>query len=90
MRDGIKPMHKIDEYAQQHLDGTLERRYGGYVTARPEPPKLDKVVEQQARRITQLEKQINGGRHAPKIGRNDPCPCNSGLKHKKCCMGRPG
>lgn len=22
---------------------------------------------------------------APKIGRNDPCPCGSGLKFKKCC-----
>jgi hypothetical protein len=22
----------------------------------------------------------------PKVGRNDPCPCGSGLKHKKCCM----
>lgn len=21
-----------------------------------------------------------------KIGRNDPCPCGSGLKHKKCCL----
>ena len=21
----------------------------------------------------------------PKIGRNDPCPCGSGLKYKKCC-----
>lgn len=20
-----------------------------------------------------------------KIGRNDPCPCGSGLKYKKCC-----
>lgn len=20
-----------------------------------------------------------------KIGRNDPCPCNSGKKYKKCC-----
>ena len=24
---------------------------------------------------------------ALKIGRNDPCPCGSGLKHKKCCGG---
>lgn len=24
-----------------------------------------------------------------KIGRNDPCPCGSGKKYKKCCMGRP-
>ena len=24
-----------------------------------------------------------------KVGPNDPCPCGSGLKYKKCC-GRPG
>lgn len=24
-------------------------------------------------------------RDAPKIGRNDPCPCGSGKKYKKCC-----
>lgn len=23
-----------------------------------------------------------------KIGRNDPCPCNSGKKYKKCCMNK--
>ena len=23
--------------------------------------------------------------HKPKIGRNDPCPCGSGKKYKKCC-----
>jgi uncharacterized protein len=27
-------------------------------------------------------------RHAPKVGRNDPCPCGSGKKYKKCCLGR--
>ena len=25
-------------------------------------------------------------RPGSKIGRNDPCPCGSGLKYKKCCM----
>jgi len=24
---------------------------------------------------------------APRVGRNDPCPCGSGKKYKKCCMG---
>ena len=24
-------------------------------------------------------------REQPKIGRNDPCPCGSGKKYKKCC-----
>jgi len=23
-----------------------------------------------------------------KVGRNDPCPCGSGKKHKKCCLGK--
>ena len=27
-------------------------------------------------------------RETPKIGRNDPCPCGSGKKYKKCCMPR--
>jgi len=24
-------------------------------------------------------------REAPKVGRNDPCPCGSAKKYKKCC-----
>lgn len=24
----------------------------------------------------------------PKVGRNDPCPCGSGIKYKKCCLTR--
>ncbi|MGO5066606.1 MULTISPECIES: YecA family protein [unclassified Clostridium] len=24
-------------------------------------------------------------RHSKKVGRNDPCPCGSGIKYKKCC-----
>jgi hypothetical protein len=27
-------------------------------------------------------------RAAPKVGRNDPCPCGSGKKYKKCCMDK--
>ena len=34
------------------------------------------------RKIVLREKNIT------KIGRNDPCPCGSGLKYKKCCLGK--
>ena len=27
-------------------------------------------------------------RTMPKVGRNDPCPCGSGKKYKKCCMAK--
>lgn len=29
--------------------------------------------------------QVPERRQGAKIGRNDPCPCGSGKKHKKCC-----
>jgi preprotein translocase subunit SecA len=27
-------------------------------------------------------------RTAPKVGRNEPCPCGSGSKFKRCCLGK--
>jgi hypothetical protein len=33
----------------------------------------------------QLEHGEAFGRALPRIGRNDPCPCGSGKKYKKCC-----
>jgi len=32
---------------------------------------------------------IPGGGRPPKIGRNDLCPCGSGKKYKRCCLGKP-
>jgi len=29
-----------------------------------------------------------GGRGAPSAGRNDPCPCGSGKKYKRCCLAK--
>ena len=31
------------------------------------------------------EEQVKQPVHSHKIGRNDPCPCGSGKKYKKCC-----
>jgi len=28
-------------------------------------------------------------RREAKVGRNDPCPCGSGKKYKRCCLGKP-
>jgi curved DNA-binding protein CbpA len=33
----------------------------------------------------ETEEETPYRREAPKIGRNDPCPCGSGKKYKKCC-----
>jgi len=47
----------------------------------------------EAERVQQVAAAAGGGpttpdtvvREVKKVGRNDPCPCGSGKKHKKCC-----
>jgi hypothetical protein len=35
------------------------------------------------------EERLRPIRHDnPRVGRNDPCPCGSGKKYKKCCLGK--
>lgn len=36
--------------------------------------------------ISDLSRTERLGRKKKKIGRNDPCPCGSGKKYKKCCL----
>jgi len=41
--------------------------------------------------ISDIERLLNPPtpiRAESKVGRNDPCPCGSGLKFKKCCLGK--
>jgi len=33
----------------------------------------------------QLPRPVTQRHATPKVGRNDPCPCGSGKKYKKCC-----
>lgn len=35
--------------------------------------------------MVELAERATVVREAPKVGRNDPCPCGSGKKFKKCC-----
>jgi preprotein translocase subunit SecA len=48
---------------------------------------LDELAAKRMARL--LRKPLPARRIAPKVGRNDPCPCGSGRKYKKCCgLGR--
>jgi SWIM/SEC-C metal-binding protein len=48
-----------------------------------EPDKPEDISEVQ--RLLNPPKPIQAD---PKVGRNDPCPCGSGKKFKKCCMNK--
>ena len=45
-------------------------------------PKMEATVDRIARRrVTRVPQRATG-----KVGRNDPCPCGSGRKYKRCCL----
>ncbi|MBN1492419.1 MAG: SEC-C domain-containing protein [Phycisphaerae bacterium] len=67
---------KVDSEAGRSPDSPvlLQRKKIGVITSGPFP-RLRSVPE---------EPSLSSER----VGRNDPCPCGSGRKYKKCCMGR--
>jgi hypothetical protein len=55
----------------------------------PDDERLKKLMDEHPEvvremRIPPTKKQMS--RRPPKIGRNEPCPCGSGKKFKKCCL----
>ena len=50
------------------------------------------LIEERHNRLRSLYRMYKRTHHTPvrstarKVGRNDPCPCGSGKKYKKCCM----
>ncbi|MCP3713363.1 DUF1186 domain-containing protein [Paraburkholderia sp. CNPSo 3274] len=59
----------------------------GLRTQRATPRKLDPSFERMQRALFGAIHRAKLPMQArPKIGRNDPCPCGSGKKYKKCCM----
>lgn len=49
-------------------------------------PQWEKIFTEEERKHLYLKQKKSGTiRKEKKIGRNDPCPCGSGKKYKKCC-----
>jgi HEAT repeat protein len=38
--------------------------------------------------LQNVGKVVTFKRESPKVGRNEPCPCGSGKKYKKCCLNK--
>jgi uncharacterized protein len=55
---------------------------------RPFITEVAAVWSQQSPESQMPEAQDANARSRPKTGRNDPCPCGSGLKYKKCCLDK--
>ncbi len=57
----------------------------GYLGGPKAGPEGETAVGQPERQVPDAGRTIPTTREEPKVGRNDPCPCGSGRKYKKCC-----
>ena len=48
---------------------------------------LDNILERNLSGLNYAQTLISNNIEGTKVGRNDPCPCGSGKKYKKCCGG---
>lgn len=93
INDSLKeanPIETMDEDTEVSLAFDKEKLYKNMVDARAEwlyeLPQWNDIYDEETRKRLFLEQRKSGTiRKEKKIGRNDPCPCGSGKKYKKCC-----
>lgn len=84
------PIEEMEEDTVVSLAFDKEKLYKNMVAAKAdwlyELPQWDRIFTEEKRKELYKEQKASGTiRKEKKIGRNDPCPCGSGKKYKKCC-----
>ena len=93
INDSLKnpnPIETMDENTKVSLCFDKELLYKNMVDARAdwlyELPQWKEIYsEEELKKLYKEQKESTTIRKEKKIGRNDPCPCGSGKKYKKCC-----
>ncbi|CUX48750.1 SEC-C metal-binding domain-containing protein [Clostridium sp. C105KSO13] len=93
INDSLKvpnPIETMEETTEVSLAFDKEKLYKNMVDAKAdwlyELPQWNEIFDEETRkRLYREQKQSGTIRKEKKIGRNDPCPCGSGKKYKKCC-----
>lgn len=73
----------VQPLAAPITDVVAATRWWGCYERHPRP-KTAPIIPDSAGRADALPQPYHA---PPKVGRNDPCPCGSGKKYKKCCGG---
>lgn len=93
INDSLKeknPLETMEEDTEVNLNYDKELLYKNMVEAKAswlyELPQWDKLIPKERRKELYKEQKLSKTVvKGPKVGRNDPCPCGSGKKYKKCC-----
>ena len=93
INDSLKqpnPIEDMTEDTEVSLDIDLEKLYYNMVEAKAEwlyelPQWADLLTPDRRKELFLQQKKSGTVVKEKKVGRNDPCPCGSGKKYKKCC-----
>ncbi|WP_313585085.1 SEC-C metal-binding domain-containing protein, partial [Lacrimispora sp.] len=80
----------MDEQTVVKLEIDPEKLYYNMVEAKAEwlynLPEWDAILSEEKKKELYKKQKASGTIvKGAKVGRNDPCPCGSGKKYKKCC-----
>ncbi len=83
-------IENMEEDTKVSLEFDAEKLYMNMIGCNAEwlytLPEWDELLtEEKKKELYKTEKSSKTIVKAPKVGRNDPCPCGSGKKFKKCC-----
>jgi preprotein translocase subunit SecA len=79
----IQGVDDVDAYEQQQIDERPQALEATHPAAQGIADAMGMPSGEAEAEPT--EKEGTYRREAPKVGRNDPCPCGSGKKYKQCC-----
>lgn len=84
------PIDTMENDTQVKIEIDPEKLYYNMVEAKADwlyglPQWNEILTEEKRKELYKTQKASGTIVKAAKVGRNDPCPCGSGLKYKKCC-----
>ena len=89
--DNVPPIDEIEENTAIKIEIEFDRLYKQMVEYKADTlytlPEWENIFtpEQQKELYTEQKRSHTVVRNEAKVGRNEPCSCGSGKKHKKCC-----
>lgn len=90
LKSDLDNLEELEADTQVRLEIDFEKLYYNMVGVPAEwlydlPQWDDILTAQRKRELMKASRERNTVVKKEKIGRNDPCPCGSGKKYKKCC-----
>ncbi|NLM44896.1 MAG: SEC-C domain-containing protein [Clostridiales bacterium] len=83
-------LEELEEDSHVQLDIDVEKLYYNMLEAKAKwlytLPQWDNILSEEKRKEITKKQRLSGTVIKEEtVGRNDPCPCGSGKKYKKCC-----